>query len=125
MRAHHVMILVVAIAACRKEQRAPVPERGSAQLALAPADATIAVVTDAGGGPIDLFRAVPSTIRVSSNVKNRAIKPEHIADGNMETAWNSATGELVGAWIEISVDGAEIESLKMTVGHTGHGPKGE
>jgi hypothetical protein len=34
--------------------------------------------------------------------------------------------ELVGAWFEVSVeDGAWIPELRMTVGHTGTGPKGE
>jgi hypothetical protein len=74
---------------------------------------------------ISLLAAVPSAIRVSSRVKNKTIKPEHIADGSLDTAWNSATGELEGAWVEVAVDGATIDSIKLTAGHTGHGAKGE
>src|SRR4051812_40492719 len=74
--------VLLALCACRKEERhtPSTGSAGSAQLALAPQDAALAVAPDAAGAgaSIDLFRAVPSTIRVSSKVKNKAIKPEHI-----------------------------------------------
>jgi len=36
------------------------------------------------------------------------------------------TGELVGAWIEVSVPaGARIRELRLTVGFTAAGPRGE
>lgn len=83
---------------------------------------------DAAAAPLslDLLHAVPSTIRVSSRVRNKTILPQHIADGSMQTAWNSHTGEMVGAWIDITVeDGSQIGELRLIVGHTGKGKKGE
>ena len=75
---------------------------------------------------VELLHGVASTVQVSSTVKNRSILPEHLVDGDFKTAWNSVTGELVGAWLEVSVeDGAHIQELRMTVGHTGTGRKGE
>jgi hypothetical protein len=75
---------------------------------------------------VDLLHAVPATIRVSSRVRNKTILPQHIADGSMQTAWNSHTGELVGAWIDVTVEsGAQIGELRLTVGHTGTGKKHE
>jgi hypothetical protein len=59
-------------------------------------------------------------------VANRAIRPEHLVDHNLQTAWNSATDDLVDAWIEVTVpDDAPISELRLTAGHTGTGPRGE
>jgi hypothetical protein len=118
-------LLILLLVSCKKEQQAT-PAKGSAapEAALA-GDAAVATPDAAAAVSIHLLPAVPSTIRLSSRVKNNAIKPEHIADGKLETAWNSATGELKGAWVEVSVDGASIDAIKLTVGHTGRGAKGE
>jgi hypothetical protein len=63
---------------------------------------------------------------VSSQVQNPAIKPEHLVDGDLQTAWNSRTGDLVGAWIEVRLPPqAAARELRITAGHTGRGPKGE
>jgi len=93
----------------------------------APALADAAVV-DAPAAPrfVELLHAVPATVRVSSRVANPAILPAHLVDRDLATAWNSATGDLVGAWIEITVpDAATIAEVRLTAGHTGKGPKGE
>lgn len=74
---------------------------------------------------VELLHSVPATIRVSSRVANKAILPAHIADGDSTTAWNSRTGDLRGAWIDLSVPGAAIRDVRLIVGHTGRGPKGE
>ncbi len=74
---------------------------------------------------VDLFAATPSLVRVSSQVKNPRIEPRHLADRDLATAWSSRTGELAGAWIEVTVPGGVINELRMTVGHTGTGPSRE
>jgi hypothetical protein len=74
---------------------------------------------------IELLHAAPSTIRVSSQVDNKAISPDHLVDRDLQTAWNSRTGDLVGAWIDVDVGSAKIHELRLTVGHTGKGAKGE
>lgn len=66
---------------------------------------------------VNLLTAAPSLIAVSSTVDNPKIRPEHIADGKLETAWNSATGQIIGAWVEVRVvAGARIKQIKLTAG---------
>jgi len=66
---------------------------------------------------VNLLTSAPSTIAVSSTVDNANIRPEHIADGKLETAWNSATGQIIGAWVEVRVPlGARIKQIKLTPG---------
>ncbi len=125
-----VVVVVVAGAGCKKEQQVT-PAKGSGSAAPSVSDAAAArsdaaVASDAAvGGAVELLHAVPATVRVSSRVNNPKILPEHIVDRSFDTAWNSRTGDLVGAWVEVSVDDAQIEQVKLTVGHTGHGKKGE
>ena len=119
------VIAVLALSGCKKsEQQAPSPSPapGPAPTAV---DAPVAI--DAGPqADVDLLHAIPSKIRVSSTVANPKILPSHIADLDEKTAWNSKTGELVGAWVEITLaDGAEAHELRLTAGFTATGPKGE
>jgi len=121
------LFAVVALAACKKaEQQAPVPTPAPPVIApVAPDAAPVAI--DAGAqADVELLHAIPTRIRVSSTVANPKILPAHIADGDLTTAWNSKTGELVGAWIEITLgEGAEAHELRMTAGFTAKGPKNE
>jgi hypothetical protein len=121
-----VLFGVLLLAGCKKEQQAA-PTKGSAapvagDAAVATADSAAAAAPPAA---INLLDSVPATVRVSSTVNNPKILPNHIVDKSLDTAWNSVTGQLVGAWIEVSVDNAQIEQVKFTVGHTGTGPKGQ
>ena len=66
---------------------------------------------------VNLLTGGPATIAVSSTVNNATIRPEHIADGKLDTAWNSATGQIIGAWVEVRVPaGARIKQIKLTPG---------
>lgn len=100
---------------------------GSSVVAVA-SDAAVAdaVVVDAAptAALVDLFKVVPATLRVSSQVRNKKILPAHLVDRSLQTAWNSLTGELVGTWVDIDLE-AHIAELRLTVGHTGKGPKGQ
>jgi hypothetical protein len=73
---------------------------------------------------VELLHREGAHVTVSSQVDNITILPEHLVDHDLETAWNSRTGELVGAWIAVTVPGT-IEEVRLTAGHTGHGPKHE
>lgn len=109
------LIALALVAGCHKDI-APSP---LTQVAPAP-------MKDAGAPLVELLHNTPAKIVVSSQVANAAIKPEQLVDDNLNTAWNSRTGELAGAWIDVTVpDGAAIEELRMTAGHTGKGPHGE
>lgn len=74
---------------------------------------------------LELLHSVPATIRLSSRVANKSILPAHIADRDLATAWNSRTGDVRGAWVDLEVPGAGIREVRLTAGHTGTGPKGE
>lgn len=106
------------IASCeKKEAPPPTPARAPVVVAdAAPVDAPDLV---------ELTGNVPMTITVSSTVANPRILPGGLADHDLATAWNSQTGRLVGEWIEIAVPDAQIYEVRMTVGFTGRGPKGE
>lgn len=67
--------------------------------------------------PVNLLVSAPTTVAVSSTVANARIIPEHLVDGKLSTAWNSKTGELVGAWIAVRVPSdATVKMIKLTAG---------
>jgi hypothetical protein len=75
---------------------------------------------------VELIRNVLGVhVGVSSQVKNSRIVPEHLIDRDTNTAWNSRTNRMAGAWLEVRAPGSSIHELRLTVGHTGTGPKGE
>jgi len=115
--------LAVVVIACGSKSEAPPAAASGSGSGSAPV-----VAPDAPAKPalVELLHAVPSRLRVSSKVANRKIRPEHMIDRDLATAWNSGTGDLVGAWIEVVVPAAAaIAELRMTAGHTGKGAKGE
>jgi hypothetical protein len=94
--------------------------------ALVIAAGLLAFALDAVAGPVpaaqpsvNLIKAAPTVVAVSSTVANRAILPSHLIDGDLGTAWNSRTGDLVGAWIGARVPvGAHVTAIRITVGFT-------
>jgi hypothetical protein len=124
-------VLAVVVLACGgKKDDAGAPAAGSAapgDAAPVARDAAVSVADAAAAGPpqLDLLYAVPSSIRVSSTVRNAAIKPHHLVDRDLQTAWNSETHQLGGEFVELMLFGGSISELRLTVGHTGKGPKGE
>jgi len=76
--------------------------------------------------PIELLHATDAKVTVSSQVANASIKPSHLVDKDLGTAWNSRTNDLVGAWIEITLPPKVVaKELRLTIGHTGKGGKRE
>lgn len=75
---------------------------------------------------VELLHTFGGTVTVSSTVANNAHLPKHLVDGDLSTAWNSLTGELVGSWVRIDLPArTQLKALKLTAGFTGRGPKGE
>lgn len=69
--------------------------------------------------PIDLLRGVRTAIATSSAFRSKVAQAERLADGDLETAWNSKSGDLAGAWIDIRLpEAAKVSSIELTVGFT-------
>jgi hypothetical protein len=68
---------------------------------------------------VDLLHAVEADVAVSSAYRGQRTQADALVDGNLESAWNSRTGELAGAWIEVRVPAdARVTSIQMTAGFT-------
>lgn len=68
---------------------------------------------------IDLLHAVPTRVTASSAYRGDPAQVGRLFDGSLETAWNSQTGDLTGAWISITVPAeAQVTELRMTAGFT-------
>ena len=68
---------------------------------------------------VDLLHAVRTDLAVSSAYRNQSSQAAALIDGDLETAWNSTTGELVGASIEVRIpNDAHVSALMMTAGFT-------
>ena len=121
-------VWIVLVLGCHKDPPAPSTGSGGSAGPVPIVKVTADAALDAPAVPqpaIELLHAVPATVRVSSRVANKTILPEHLVDRDSQTAWSSATNDLVGAWILVTVPGATITELRLTAGHVGKGPKGE
>jgi hypothetical protein len=68
---------------------------------------------------VDLLHAVAADLAVSSTYRNQRGQADALIDGDLETAWNSRTGELTTSWIEVRLPAsAMVSSIAMTVGFT-------
>ena len=69
-------------------------------------------------GIVNLLQTTPSTVTVSSVVRNTRNRPSHLVDGQLSTAWNSLTGDVKGSWIKIKVPSyTYVTSIQMTAGY--------
>ena len=65
-------------------------------------------------------------MNVSSNVKNPRDYPQHLVDNKRETAWNSKTDDLVGAYISFAVPKeTHVKRIDLSAGFDKSGPKGD
>lgn len=118
---------MVAVAGCGEERGPPAPEapppEAPAPEAAAPPPADPVVdplpAPEPQGEPIDLLRSVPSAVAVSSVYEDRTAWLERLVDGDPESAWNSRSGDLAGAWIEVRVPAeVTVTSIELTAGFT-------
>ena len=71
---------------------------------------------------VDLLHSVRTELATSSAYQDRETQVRALVDGDLETAWNSRTGDLQGAWIEVRIPAdARVFSIHMTVGFTKEG----
>lgn len=75
---------------------------------------------------VELLHAVPTRVAVSSAYRDGEGEAPKLVDGDLETAWNSRTGDLVGAWIEIDLPvDATVRAIAMTPGYTHVSPRAD
>jgi predicted secreted protein len=68
---------------------------------------------------VDLLHSVRTELATSSAYQDRETQVRALFDGDLETAWNSRTGDLRGAWIAVRIPtDAQVFSIHMTVGFT-------
>lgn len=60
-----------------------------------------AATARAQSAEVDLLHAVATELAVSSAYRDQRAQVDRLVDGDPATAWNSRTGDLVGAWIEV------------------------
>ena len=73
----------------------------------------------ADGPEVDLLHAVVTRVAVSSAYRDDSAQVSRLVDGDVETAWNSRSGDLVGAFIEVDVPPeASVRAIAMTTGFT-------
>ncbi|MBK8696229.1 MAG: hypothetical protein IPN17_29185 [Deltaproteobacteria bacterium] len=98
------------------------PSTATAAPAPAPAPApaqTPSATPEAAAPVVDLLRATEAVVRVSSAVDNPNDRPERLVDGDPDTAWSSATGEMEHTWMEVRLPpDARVERMEMTAGYT-------
>lgn len=85
----------------------------------APTSAEPAEVAEPEAPPVDLLQSVATDLAVSSAYRGQAAQLPRLVDGRLETAWNSESGDLSGAWIEVRLPAsATVTSISMTAGFT-------
>lgn len=68
---------------------------------------------------VNLLEVTESAVAVSSVYRGHDTQVVRMLDGDPETAWNSRSGDLVGAWIEVRVpESARVTGAKIIVGFT-------
>lgn len=131
-----ITMLVLGLIACKRETTETAPATlpsgsatagASSAVALMPApSASSSEVAVDPANVVDLLHAGPAHVVVSSNVRNPKDYPAHLVDGREDTAWNSRTGDLVGARIAFVVPGdAQIKAIVISAGFNKTTDKGD
>lgn len=114
--------LIAMLAACTREDAPRVPPTPPTPTPIVPVPADAAPA----GPLVELLHHTPSVVAVSSTVLNPKFQPEQLVDGDLKTAWNSRTGDLVGAWIAFRVPtAAHVTAIKLTTGFEASGREGD
>jgi hypothetical protein len=68
---------------------------------------------------LELLHALPAAVATSSAYREDVAEVAKLVDGDLESAWNSRTGDLVGSWVAFRVPGdAQLTAIEMTAGFT-------
>lgn len=115
------LMTALVVCACEESRtdsvRTPMPQQVTTTPAETPSEAPSS--TRASLPSLDLLRAVAANVVVSSVYRGDPLQAIHLADGSLETAWNSRSNELLQSWIEIQLPReVQVSSIDMTVGFT-------
>lgn len=125
-----VTAAALALVACGSEPAPPTPTppatTPATEPAVAPPPTSPPPSTDPGAAavapaeePVDLLRATRAAVATSSAYRDDPAQVARLVDGDLETAWNSRSGDLTGAWIDVAIPAeASVESIALTVGFT-------
>jgi hypothetical protein len=82
--------------------------------------------TTAVAQDVDLLHAVGTDLAVSSTYRNQRGQADALIDGDLETAWNSRSGDLTTSWVEVRIPAsARVSVIAMTVGFTHQTPRAD
>ena len=99
----------------------PAPEASESAEAVAP-EVSETATEEVSTEPVDLLQVLPRRMAASSFYRGDDSQIERLTDGDMETAWNSATmeaGATDPAWISVVVPtDVEVRSIAITAGYT-------
>ena len=125
------MSITASLNACSSAASVSTPEPVQAQAASALTTVPTAVAPEAAPPAptppavvvpppeLDLLHAVRSDLAASSAYRNQSSQVAALIDGDLETAWNSRTGELVGAAIEVRLPAdVQVNAIALTAGFT-------
>ncbi len=125
------MSITASLNACSSAASVSTPEPVQAQAASALTTVPTAVAPEAAPPTptppavvvpppeLDLLHAVRSDLAASSAYRNQSSQVAALIDGDLETAWNSRTGELVGAAIEVRLPAdVHVNAIALTAGFT-------
>jgi len=125
MRTHLIWICCAALACGDDDAEQPTPEAETTEAPeteTAEPEAEVAepeTPATPATPEVDLLGAVGTELAVSSAYRDRSAEVPRLFDGDLETAWNSASGELTDSWIEVRIpEGAEVTGIEMTAGYT-------
>lgn len=106
---------------CGSDEEAATPSRGDASSSTAVTPPSAAARPGSGAAaaePIELLHAVEAQVVVSSTSSPGMSGPSRMVDRRMDTAWNSATGDLVGAWFAVALpEQVEVSQIKLVPGY--------
>lgn len=95
------------------------PDESIPETASEPEETPAKIESPSASEPIDLLRGVRTDLAVSTAYRNRRAQAEQLVDGDLETAWNSKTKNLVGAWIDVRLpENVKVSSIVLTAGFT-------
>lgn len=123
-----ILPLIASVIACGSENSAPdiLPSTPPTESNIVEPESPVSPTVDSPAPevqePVNLLRSVSADLAVSSVYRNQAAQVERLVDGDLSTAWNSRSGELVGAWIEVRLpEEVSVTSLMLTAGFTREG----
>jgi hypothetical protein len=115
-----MLVSVLALSGCSGGATEPTPAAAPTPVVSSALSVPPAAPVSAPPPPsIDLLTSTTTHVAVSSAYHDDPLQIDDLVDGDPETAWNSRSGDLVGASIEVRVPPeATVTSIELTAGFT-------